>query len=295
MIIITSTGAGRPVQRSKARPLVDQHGQALLRGPPPRLRPQEGRPGRVVDQVRPAGGAPSSPPLLREGRPLRVGAVAHAHAGAVDQQARLPNRLSQRVSSEERGPQAIGAEVPAEGADHLLGAGVRAVGDPQPAGPGPQEGHRPPPGAPAPRRTAPRPPGRTRRSRSGLAETRRVRVVPAEAAARLTDHRVDRPDQTGLLRDRVHQVEDGLLVGDGDVAAQPAPRAQGGEERGQGLGRGLVGPVADVQPQVVEGRLLEAGADGVGQGKPITPQLRVKGLRAPGCCREPDAPGQART
>ena len=92
-----------------------------------------------------------------------------------------------------------------------------------------------------------------------------VGVVALQMAV-VVDDGVDRADETGGLVEAVHVADDGFLVGDGDVCAERVGFAEALDEGGELVGGGVPGFVAGVEVDGVEGGLLEAGGDAVGDG-----------------------------
>ena len=103
-------------------------------------------------------------------------------------------------------------------------------------------------------------------------EAGRVGVMTHESAV-TTDHRVDRPDLASLLGEVVHEGGNGLLVGDGDVYAEPPRLAvsrvpKRGHERFKSVGRNRYGAVRHGQGERIKRRLLERRRNRVPEGPP---------------------------
>jgi hypothetical protein len=69
-----------------------------------------------------------------------------------------------------------------------------------------------------------------------------VGVVGVDLAVLAEDQRVGGPDQRGAVGDDVGDLKDGLLVRDGDVAADEAQLGQGAQQAGQVDGRDVLMP-----------------------------------------------------
>ena len=96
-------------------------------------------------------------------------------------------------------------------------------------------------------------------------EAAAIGVVAREAPA-IVDDRVDGANPGGQGGNLVEEGEDGLLVGDGDVRAEAAALAEGGDARGEVVVGGVPAVVGSVDASGAEGGALDGGRERVGDG-----------------------------